>query len=219
MRRHVLLTLAAFTPLALAAILTSGPIDPPPVAAQPLPARFTGKVQFVAGTKPSNGASATIEAYGPTLTRCGTGTISGGSYGVNVISGNVLAGCPLSDQPVYFKLGVYWAQEQGQWSAGFPISLDLTFPKLTTETIPPGCGAYVLTFANGTPIETVLTNLQPLDPGSIVAAIWFWNKTQWQGYFPDGPAALNTLKTVNRLDTVWICVTGPTQFSRPSLSP
>ncbi len=221
MRRHALIILAAATLLALTAILTDGSASPPSVAAQPLPARFTGKIQFVAGTKPGNGSSSTIEAYGPTLALCGKETVRGDVYGVNVDSGSARAGCPLNGQPVYFKLGDYWARERGQWAPGFPIALDLTFPKLTTETIPAGCGVYVLTFSNGTSIETVLANLQPLDPGSTVAAIWFWNapKAQWQGYFPDGPASLNTLKTVNRLDTIWICVTGPTQLSRPSLSP
>jgi hypothetical protein len=221
MRRHVLLILAAFAALPLATVPTGGPISAPTAAAQPLPARFTGKIQFVAGIKPRNGASSTIEAYGPTLTLCGKEAVRGNVYGVNVDSGSTRGGCPLSGQPVYFKLGDYWAQERGQWSPGFPISLDLTFPKMITETIPSGCNAYVLTFSNGTSIETVLANLQPLDPGSTVAAIWRWNgpKAQWQGYFPDSPAALSTLKTVNRLDTVWICVTGPTQLSRPSLSP
>lgn len=221
MRRHILFILTAFTALALAAVLARGPINPPLVVAQPLPARFTGKIQFVAGIKPSNGATNTIEAFGPTLISCGRETVRGNTYGVNVSSGNAVPGCPINGQPVYFKLGDYWAQERGQWAPGFPISLDLTFPKMTTETIPSGCGAYVLTFSNGTPTETVLANLQPLDPGSTIAAIWFWNasRAQWQGFFPDGPAAFNTLKTVNRLDTVWICVTGPTQLSRPSLSP
>ncbi|MER3419236.1 MAG: hypothetical protein C4290_01350 [Chloroflexota bacterium] len=221
MRRHVLLILAVCAALSPATVPTGSPINPPAVAAQPLPARFTGKIQFVAGVKPSNGASNTIEAFGPTLTSCGKEAVRGDTYGVNVSSGNAIPGCPLSGQPVYFKLGDYWAQERGQWSPGFPISLDLTFPKMTTETIPFGCNAYVLTFSNGTSIETVLANLQPLDPGSTIAAIWFWNapKAQWQGYFPDSPAALNTLKTVNRLDTVWICVTGPSQLSRPSLTP
>jgi hypothetical protein len=220
MRPHALIVLAAFTLVASAA-LTGRVAVVPLVAAQPLPARFTGKLQFVAGTKPGNGSSSTIEAYGPTLALCGKETVRGDVYGVNVDSGSARPGCPMNGQPVYFKLGDYWAKERGQWSPGFPIALDLTFPKLTTETVPAGCGVYVLTFSNGTAIETVLANLQPLEPGSTVAAIWFWNapRAQWQGYFPDGPASLNTLKTVNRLDTVWICVTGPTQLSRPSLSP
>ncbi len=225
MRRHVGLSLAAIAVLALvgsfaphATRSTIAAATPTPTATSTPPAglwaRFTGNVRFVGGIKPAG--NATITAYSSGPTQCTTGQVQGANYGITVPPASDRPGCPAPNQTVYFKIGDYWAREEGTWQAGFPIILNLTFPKMDSVDISTGCGLYTLTFSDKTTIQTVLANL---DPSDTLAAIWRWNGNAWDGYFPGGPAALNTLKTVNRLDTVWICVTGPTQLSRPSLTP
>jgi hypothetical protein len=58
-----------------------------------------------------------------------------------------------------------------------------------------------------------------MDDASTLLAIWKWNGTQWDGYVPTGPAALNTLKSVNFLDVVWICTSATATLNQPSIAP
>jgi hypothetical protein len=76
-----------------------------------------------------------------------------------------------------------------------------------------GCTNVVLTWPDGTPIETVLA---ALSTGGSLNAIWWLDAAarQFRGFSPR-PGAPNDLVTVSRLQPVFICLTAPGTLSRP----
>lgn len=185
-----------------------------PTPPNSLPARFTGKITMSAGLKlPSK---ATLGVYTAGAVKCAEGAVSSAAYAANVPAKLDKTGCPAPGETVYFKLGDYWAEQQGTWQAGFPVQLDLTFPKMATTALSGACASVAVTFSTGTPIKAIADSIQPNDK---LAAIWKWNGKEWDGYFPSAPAALSTLKTLSFLDVVWICDTAPVNLVQPSLFP
>jgi PKD repeat protein len=77
-----------------------------------------------------------------------------------------------------------------------------------------GCTNLVLTWPDGTPISTVLT---ALSNSGVLNAIWWLDAAarRFRGYSPV-PGAPNDLTTVNRLQTVFICLTAPATLTRPA---
>jgi hypothetical protein len=204
-----LLTTRAATPVHA----QQGTATPTATAMPQLPARFQGTV-LLWGKKPSG--SLTVTAYIGT-TACGSGTVKSGVYSINVKAAQDAAGCGTSGAAVWFKLGDYWASEAGTWVQGQPQALNLTGPKMKNDPLVAGCGnQLVITFANKTPVKTVRA---AVEPAGELLAIWKWNgKTgQWEGDFAGAPDSVNTLKTLNRLDSVWICVSSAATLAQPAL--
>jgi hypothetical protein len=203
---------AAGTPPAGAATPTATPSPtstPPPSP----PGLFQGTITLF-GKKPSGSVSVVAYVSGK---ECGSGKVGSGGYAVTVKSAAELVGCGTPGATVTFKVGDYWAFETGNWLLGLPQKLDLTGPKTSTTQLGPGCNNVSLTFANKTPIKTIREALNPPDN---LTSIWKWNgKTStWDGDFPSAPAALNTLKTVDRLDVVWMCVSDDANLQQPATS-
>jgi hypothetical protein len=184
-----------------------------PTAAPLLPARFQGTVMMF-GKKPSG--SLTVTAYVGSAA-CGTGTVKSGVYSVNVKAQQDAAGCGTSSSTVWFKLGDYWANEIGSWTGGQPQSLNLTGPKMKTDALAAGCSNQMtVTFANKTPTKTLRA---AVEPATELLAMWKWNaKTaQWDGDFPGAPDSVNTLKTLDRLDIIWVCTSNGGNLVQPAL--
>ncbi len=190
---------------------TPTPTPPPPSS---LPARFSGKLTFATGFKAPSKAA--LAVYSDADTKCVEGTVSSGAYAVNVPRGVDRPGCPSPGSAVYFKLGDYWAVQSGNWVAGMPTALDLTFPKMDSVALGPGCTQATTTFSNGTAVKSIIDNLNPADT---LVALWRWNGQDWEGYFPGAPAGLNSMKTVNRLDVLWVCTPSGTTLTRPAVAP
>jgi len=76
-----------------------------------------------------------------------------------------------------------------------------------TEQLYSGCNNIALTFPDGTASETVV---QAVTPAGVVQAMWRHNAAlnKFEGFSPAAPQASDLL-TVNFLDAVWVCVTGP----------
>ncbi len=224
MRRFALITAPVIATLLLTGLAGSrasaqmGTATPTPtaVATTPpqLPGRFTGTL-LLFGKKPSgNGA---VTAYIGAIP-CGSAMVKSGLYAVNVPAAANLAGCGAVGATVTFKIGDYWATETGTWEVGVPQTLDLTGPKMQTLALVQGCTNNVtLTFSNKTPIKTLRA---AIEPATSLTAVWKWNAKlgQWDGDFPSAPDAVNTLKTVDRLDTVWICVSSPANLVEPAVA-
>ena len=85
-----------------------------------------------------------------------------------------------------------------------------------TETVElfAACNNVSLTWPNGTPTGAVA---RAITPPSALVAIWRYdNATQrFQAFSPQFPQASDLL-TVNRLDAVFICMSGPGTLSRPA---
>lgn len=77
-----------------------------------------------------------------------------------------------------------------------------------------GCTNLVLTWPDGTPISTVVA---ALNNSGLLNAIWWLDAAarQFRGFSP-APGAPNDLTTVNRLQTVFICLTAPGTLTRPA---
>jgi hypothetical protein len=222
-RRWILLALLAGAGITFGALLFGGgaapvlaqqatPTPTPPPIPQ-LPARFQGTVMMW-GKKPSG--SLTVTAY-IGATACGSGSVKSGIYAVNVEAVQDAAGCGTAGAPVWFKLGDYWATEPGTWTQGQPQTLNLTGPKMEAEPLVAGCGnQMVITFSNKTPVKTIRT---AVEPAAELLAIWKWNGKagQWEGDFLGAPDSVNTLKSLDRLDSVWICVNNASTFTQPAI--
>jgi hypothetical protein len=93
------------------------------------------------------------------------------------------------------------AQQQG---AAATTRVDLTA----------GCTNLVLTWPDGTPIGAVVA---ALSSNGLLNAIWWLDAAtrQFRGFSP-APGAPNDLTTVNRLQTVFICLTAPGTLTRPA---
>lgn len=220
--RRLFLLVLPITGLALMAIsrysvppATAISPTPTPAATAPtsLPARFTGALTLF-GKKASG--SVTVTAY-VASTACGSAPAKSGIYAVNVTAAPDLPGCGQPGSTVTFKVGDYWANETGTWRMGEPQTLDLSGPKITTVALTQGCGNQVtMTFSNKTPIKSIRA---AVDPPANLAAIWKWNAKagRWDGDFPGAPDSVNTLKTVDRLDTVWICAGSAAALVQPAL--
>jgi hypothetical protein len=78
-----------------------------------------------------------------------------------------------------------------------------------------GCNNVSLTWANGTPTTMVSA---AITPASNIISIWRFNNLQqtFQGFSPQF-VQQSDLQTVNRIDAVFICMTGPGTMSRPIL--
>lgn len=186
---------------------------PPPTAPPVLPGRFAGTVTLF-GKKPSG--SVKVTAYVGSAA-CGAGPVKSGVYAVNVPSAINAPGCGAAGATVTFKVGDYWATETGVWKMGEPQVLDLTGPKMRTVALAQGCSNQAtLTFSNKTPIATIRAAVEPT---ANLTAVWKWNAKsgQWDGDFPGAPAGVNTLKSVDRLDSVWICASGPATLTEPAV--
>lgn len=128
-----------------------------------------------------------------------------------------MPGCGGPGATVTFKVGDYWANETGLWQAGQPQSLELTGPRMRMTTLVQGCGNQAtITFTNKTAIKALRA---AIEPEATLAGIWKWNAKvgQWDGNFPNAPDALNTLKTIDRLDVIWICATGSANLTQPAI--
>ncbi len=84
-----------------------------------------------------------------------------------------------------------------------------------TETVElfPVCNNVTLTWPSGTPMTEVAA---AVSPASNLRAIWRFNNTQqrFEGFSPQFPEQ-SDLRTANRLDAVFICMTGPGTLTRP----
>lgn len=223
MRRWTMLAFLAGAGIIFGALRSSSGVAPalaqqasptPTATAMPqLPARFQGTVMMW-GKKPSG--SLTVTAYVGSVA-CGSGSVKSGVYAVNVKAAQDAAGCGTSGSPVWFKLGDYWASEAGSWTQGQPQALNLTGPKMKADPLVAGCGnQVVITFTNKTPVKTIRT---AVEPAAELLAIWKWNGKagQWEGDFAGAPDSVNTLKTLDRLDSVWICVNNAATLTQPAL--
>ncbi len=179
---------------------------------RPAPSHFSGGVAIF-GRTPTPGAS--VRAYvGATL--CGSATLKGG-YAVNVVAAADRAGCGTDNGDVKFAVGDYWANETGQWQAGAFQQLDLSAPRLTSTDLQPGCtDGLKVTLADNTAIGDLVSLIQPAEN---LQAIWKRSGKDWQSWFPDGQDADNTLKTVNKGDTLTICVSDESSLSMPIPAP
>jgi hypothetical protein len=87
-----------------------------------------------------------------------------------------------------------------------------------TETVElfRGCNNVSLTWPNGTPTTMVSA---AITPASNITSIWRFNNLQqtFQGFSPQF-VPQSDLQTVNRIDAVFICMTGPGTMARPVLS-
>jgi hypothetical protein len=78
-----------------------------------------------------------------------------------------------------------------------------------TVTIVPGLNAISFTGASNTEVGGFLTPLG----ASVISASRFKSATQtWDTFVPGGPAVANSLKTLNRLDVIFVNVNGATQL-------
>jgi YVTN family beta-propeller protein len=77
------------------------------------------------------------------------------------------------------------------------------------------CTPVASTYPNATPIATIAG---AVTPGNVLESLWEFGGTNWQGYSPQFPAASN-LTQLDRLDVVFICVSGSgagaATFERP----
>lgn len=188
---------------------------PTPTPAGALPGRFQGSLTMW-GKKPAG--SLTVTAYIDGIA-CGSAPVRSGAYGITVKREQDLPGCGRQDAPVRFKVGDYWLNEGGRWNSGIPQSVDLTGPKVVRTPMAPGCTTQLtLTFSDKTPIKSVRAAVQPAEA---LVAIWRWNgaAARWDADFPTAPDALNTLKTVDRLDVVWVCASAIATIDQPALDP
>ncbi len=84
-----------------------------------------------------------------------------------------------------------------------------------TETVElfPVCNNVTLTWPSGTPMTEVAAAITPV---SNLRAIWRFNNTQqrFEGFSPQFPEQ-SDLRTANRLDAVFICMSGPGTLTRP----
>jgi hypothetical protein len=143
--------------------------------------------------------------------------VKSGVYAVNVKAQQDAPGCGAAGSTVWFKLGDYWANETGPWIQGQPQTLNLTGPKMDTEALVAGCGNQLtVSYANKTPVKTFRA---AIEPASELLAIWKWNgKTgEWDGDFAGAPESVNTLKTLDRLDVVWVCTGNGASLVQPAL--
>jgi hypothetical protein len=158
----------------------------------------------------------TVNAYIGS-TRCGSGAVKSGVYGINVVAVQDQPGCGTPGATVTFKVGDYWMNETGTWTTGIPQSINLTGPKMTTLNLAQGCGnQVVITYANKTPVKTFR---DAVSPAANLTGIWRWNAKNkvWDGDFPSAPESVNTLKTLDRLDTIWVCTSGPATLTQPAV--
>lgn len=93
------------------------------VFAQPTPpTRFFGSAT-VNGQPAANGTTVTATIGG---TNCGSGTVSNGSYSVDVASGSTKPGCGTNGAEVSFQIGSATANETRPFQTGAFVPLDLT---------------------------------------------------------------------------------------------
>lgn len=202
-------------PLGIAAValaaLAVGSIAPRTAHAQiEPPARFTGSISLF-DAKPS-GSGLAVRAYVGGV-ECGVGKISGDSYSINVASALQEPNCGTAGAQVTFTIGDYWAFETGTWKSGSPQVLDLSGPVTTTVDLAGGfCNEVTLRFANKTKVETVIDSIIPSD---VVESIWHEKDGTWTGYYTDPARGPNSLKTVDRDNTYYICVYEPTTLLMP----
>ena len=187
---------------------------PTPAATPPssLPARFQGSITLF-GKKASG--SPTLTAYIGNVA-CGSTKLRAGAFAVNVPAAADMPGCGTVGSAVSFKIGDYWAVETGSWAVGVPQTVDLTGPKNRTDALAQGCNQAVVTFEDKTPVKTLRGAVAP---AASLVAVWRWNSTtsMWEGDFPGAPDAVNTLKALNRLDTLWMCVSEAATLTQPAL--
>lgn len=80
-----------------------------------------------------------------------------------------------------------------------------------------GCNNVSLTWPSGTATSVVAASISP---ASSLNAIWRLNNVAqtFQGFAPQFPTQ-SDLTTVNRIDAVFVCMSGPGTLSRPVLAP
>jgi PKD repeat protein len=83
----------------------------------------------------------------------------------------------------------------------------------TTVTLLRGCNNITITWPNGTSLGTVVGAISP----AVVASVWRYDTAgrRFQGFSPEAAIA-SDLRTVNRLDSVFICVTAAATLTRPA---
>jgi len=74
-----------------------------------------------------------------------------------------------------------------------------------------GCNPLAWTGTHNTPIATVAG---AVSPAGILVALWQFANGTWLGYSPQFPE-VSDLQQMNRLDVVFVCVSGAGTFSRP----
>jgi uncharacterized repeat protein (TIGR01451 family) len=204
------LGIAAF---ALAVFALGGIASPAAHAQIEPPARFTGAISLFEA-KPS-GSGLAVRAYVGDV-ECGVGKISGAGYSVNVASALQKPGCGTAGAQVTFTIGDYWAFETGSWKSGSPQTVDLSGPVTTPVGLAGGfCNELTLQFANKTKVETVIDSIIPSD---VVESIWYQDGDKWVGFYTDPARGPNSLKTVQRDETYYICVYETTTLLMPVVS-
>lgn len=212
MSRFTRVRIAGLAVLAAAAIMGAAGRDTAQAAPTTPPARFNGTISLFGGKATG---SVAVRAY-IGGTDCGTGRLQGGGYTINVSSASQKPGCGEEGSLVRFTLGEYWAYEYGTWEEGGSQPVNLTGPETQDISLPADCDTLTLTFANKTTIATLAASIAP---ASAIDSLWKWNGKDWESYFPDAPASLNTLKTINRGDEVWFCMFGVATLRQPVPAP
>jgi hypothetical protein len=180
-------------------------------SADSAPALVYGEVSLFG--EPFKGSAKVVAMVGTTI--CGTGDVKSGSYSVLV-----QAKCGPGNTPIDFKLQFAAASRNSAEDAyltivpplPFPgtgdwLKYDLGFPRTAPHPIAlaEGCAEISSTFANKTPVATVMATINTAP----VSSIWKWDakKAVWLGYIPNGEEAplLATLKDISRGETFIAC--------------
>ncbi len=122
------------------------------VSAQPTPPnRFFGTAQLDGKAAP-DGTTVTATVAGKT---CGTGSVVGGSYTVDVASATTQPGCGTDGATVSFSVGTAKAKEEGKFQTGAFTSLNLTAQAATPTPAPTASPTPVRTATPApTPVRT-----------------------------------------------------------------
>jgi hypothetical protein len=129
------------------------------VHAQPTPpTRFFGTVTLDGRAAPDGTA---ITAFIGT-NNCGSGTVTGGAYTVDVASASTKAGCGTDGAKVSFNVGTAKATQEGTFQTGAFVSLNLTATQATpTPTATPTRTATPTATRTATPTATAVRTATP----------------------------------------------------------
>lgn len=152
-------------------------------------------------------------------TNCGTGKVSSAAYSV-IVNANCGSGRTIKFEILFSTSSTngddaYWANETLTFPGdGLWRKLDLTAPLLQAPTSlsdPSGCTLITSSFSNKTTVDAIAANISP---STALDSIWKQDAKSgnWTAYIlmPSPKDTVKTLKTLNRGDSFWVCVTDPT---------
>lgn len=87
---------------------------------------------------------------------------------------------------------------------------------MDTVALAAGCNPLAATWPNGTNVATVAAAVSPADG---LVAVWKFDAGagRWLGYSPSAPPEVSDLKTVERLDAIFVCMTASGSVTRPKI--